>query len=202
MNFKAHTSIIGTTGTGKTYATNRLILKERQGALYFNTNLVDLAPGWIKANGDNTFQQIVSNIKLGKKINYLPGRATREKELIYLIDNLFESNFTADRPFICAIDECHLYRKDSERKLIEIATSGRTFGFIGTFISQRPAEMNYTLLSQSSLFYLFDVNGFEENYLKGKGFPVDKIKSEIIKNGLYSYVTYDWMNVEGHIRVK
>lgn len=200
--FKAHTSAVGTTGTGKTYAMNRLILRESLGSLYFNTNLVKLAAGWTRADKSNSFQQIVKAIKEGKKINYLPDRMIRDKELIHLIDKFFMAGFNENKPFIFAVDECHLYKKDADRKLVEVATAGRTFGFIGTFISQRPAEMNYTLLSQSNLFYMFDVNDFEVEYLKKKGFPVDTIKSEIARLGQFSYCVYDGRNAVGHSKVK
>jgi hypothetical protein len=201
-SFKAHTSVIGTTGTGKTYATNRLILGESLGSLYFNTNIVKLANGWVRADKTNTVKQIIQALKEGKKINYIPDRSMKEKEFIYLTDKLFDAGFTENKQFIYAIDECHLYKKDADRKLVEVATSGRTFGFKGVFISQRPAEMNYTLLSQSSLFYIFDVNNFEVNYLNGKGFPTEAIRQEIHKNGLYSYVTFDNRDIQGHKKVK
>jgi hypothetical protein len=109
--FKAHTSVIGTTGTGKTYATNRLILKENCGSLYFNTNRVRLSSNWTCGHSGHDIRTIIKFIKSGGHLNYLPDRTMREKELIYLIDKFFEAGFTEYHPFIFAVDECHLYKR-------------------------------------------------------------------------------------------
>jgi hypothetical protein len=201
--FNIHTSVIGTTGSGKSYALNRIIYRESCGTLYFNTNLLkkEIRPGWIVADKNVYPSQIIKALKVGKKINYMPDPDTFQEELIYLVDKLFKAGFTEDHFFIFAIDESHLFKKMADEKQVKIATSGRTFGFKGVFISQRPAEMNYTLLSQSSEFFIFDINDFDYSYLKDKKFPVDQIREELKKHGEYGYCFYNGHELQGFSKV-
>jgi DNA helicase HerA-like ATPase len=193
IDFTGHCTVIGKTGSGKTYATRKSLEKVKGGVLFFNTMLGDM-PGFVQAGKENTWEQIGAILAKGGKVNYMPGldRELRNKELSHLVKKLYESG----KNVIFAVDEVHLYDRTATNSLVEIATTGRHFGIKGVFISQRPANVDNTLMTQSEQFVIFKLN-MEQGYFDRYKMPGEEIMERIKAGGQYAYVTYDWESLKG-----
>lgn len=201
INFEnGHSTVIGITRSGKTFATKNSLEKVKEGVIFFNTQLEDMPSSFIKCSGKDDIKVIINALKANKKINYLPqlDQKTRDKELIYIINNLY-SRGTEKRVYL-VVDEVHLYEKDSLKELVKVATTGLRFGIHGIWISQRPANIDNTLMTQSNQFIIFATN-MENGYFDRYGIPAEEIKNKLITGGQYSYCIYDFMEVRGPNKV-
>jgi hypothetical protein len=173
--------------------------------LFYNTQLEDDLPGYREINPDGvTWGQVVKLLKRGEKLNLLPPTYPEKKEklLAGIVQRLFDSGFTKINPMYLAVDEVHLYdEKTVLPELIRVATGGMKFGIRGVWISQRPALIPNTLMTQSVRMLMFPCN-METQYFKRYGIPYDEIEQELIKNGEFSYVSYDFRNIEAYTNSK
>lgn len=202
INFKSgHSTVIGITRSGKTYATMESLKAVKEGVLFFNTQLEDLSSNFIKVTANDNIKILINALNNGKKINYSPSLDSRirEKELKYIIDNLYIRS-KLDKKIYLVVDEVHLYEKESLKSLIQVATTGLRYNIFGVWISQRPANIDNTLMTQSNQFILFKTN-MEGEYFKRYGIPADKIKDLLEKGGKFSYCTYDFIEVYGPYKV-
>lgn len=199
-NFKnGHTIVVGLTQSGKTYAVEKSLLNQHQGVLFFNTQQENLH-GYIKANKKTSFAQILHLLKLGHKINYLPDTKLKTQfvEIEFLINQLFENgNFSKDKSIYFVVDEAHLFEKKALEAVTRIATGGLRWGINGIFISQRPANLDNTLMTQSTHMLIFMCN-MESQYFKSYSIPIENILKEIESNGKYSFVEYDFLTITSY----
>src|ERR1035437_1937608 len=145
---EGHTIVLGLTQSGKTYAVKKILMHSNCGVLFFNTQNEKLE-SYIKVNMSTKFSIILKLLKLKRKINYIPSTILKHqyKELDFLINQLFENgNFSKKNHIFVAIDEAHLFEKESLESIKRIATSGIRWGLNGIFISQRPANLDNTLM--------------------------------------------------------
>lgn len=202
INFKSgHSTVIGITRSGKTYATKESLKSVKDGVIFFNTQLEDMPNSFIKCNADNNIRIIMSALSKGKKIDYRPNLDSnvREKELKYIIDNLYLRS-QIDKKIYLVVDEIHLYEKESLKAVVQVATTGLRYNIYGIWISQRPANINNTLMTQSNQFIMFKTN-MESEYFKRYGIPSDDVKKRLEKGGQYSYCYYDFIEVTGPYKV-
>jgi DNA helicase HerA-like ATPase len=202
-NFKeGHTIVLGLTQSGKTYAVKKILSKSTNGVLFFNTQQENLE-GYINANKNTPFIQIAKLLRLHKKINYLPDTRLKIQfiEVDFLINMLFEHKlFSKSNPINIVIDEAHLFEGRALDNINRIATSGIRWGLNGIFISQRPANLSNTLMSQSSHMLIFKTN-MEIQYFKNYSIPIEQILEEINKNGLYSFCEYDFLTITAYKKI-
>jgi hypothetical protein len=194
-----HSTIVGLTQSGKTYFTFRTLEKAGEGVLFFNTKQDTNVPSsFVTADGDNQFYQIENAIRAGKKINFVPIRdkETRDNQLRYLVDRIFERNLK----LYIVVDEVQLFGKVGDNALMEIATTGLSLGIKGVWISQRPANIDNDLMTQSGKFYFFKTN-MEGKYLNSYGIDADAINEKIDQGGQYAFVVYDWKTMTGPHKV-
>lgn len=203
INFEnQHTTVLGTTQTGKTTAVMKSLEKQDKGVLFFNPQQIPMPKTYVKATGENNVEQIIRAIRSGKKVNFVPDRDIRWKQFTYLVNALYKASERAKLDMYFVGDEIHLARmhdREANNAAIEIATTGLTWGIKGIWISQRPAEMEYTLLTQSTLFIFFTTE-WEGQYLKQKGIPFADIEKRI-QDGQYSFCTYHRKVLDGPFRV-
>lgn len=201
INFsQGHSTVIGITRSGKTYATKKSLENVKEGVLFFNTQLEEMPKIFIKCDADTNISVMINALKQGKKINYIPNwinEEFREKEVVHLVRKLYQSNI---KKIYFVVDEVHLYNNLALKELIKVATTGLRFGIYGIWISQRPANIDNTLMTQSNQFIIFDTN-MESGYFKRYGIPADEIKERIGKGGKYSYCTYNFKEVRGPFKV-
>ena len=199
VNFEnGHSTVIGTTRSGKTYATKKSLEKVKEGVIFFNTQYEEMPSSFIKVSAKDDIKVIINALKANKKINYIPqlDSIIRDKELIYLVESLYRRD--SEKRIYLVVDEVHLYEKESLKALIKVATTGLRFGVHGIWISQRPANIDNTLMTQSNQFVIFKTN-MESGYFGRYGIPDDEIKSRLKEE--YSYCIYDFMEVRGGFKV-
>lgn len=199
INFEnGHSTIIGITRSGKTYATKKSLEKVKEGVIFFNTQYEEMPSSFIKVNAKDDIKVIINALKANKKINYIPqlNGNIRDKELIYLVNSLYRRN--SEKKIYLVVDEVHLYEKETLKALIKVATTGLRFGIYGIWISQRPANIDNTLMTQSNQFIIFKTN-MESSYFDRYGIPSEEIKSRLKEN--YSYCIYDFIEVRGPYKV-
>jgi hypothetical protein len=202
FNEFGHSIVIGKTQQGKTYATQKILLEQNKGTLFFNTQLEDLK-GYINVDRNTTFKQIKQLLKLGKKLNYMPYPLLKIQfqEIQFLINLLFSSGgFTKNDNIYVVIDEVHLFTKEAQDSIERIATSGLRFGLNGIFLSQRPANMSNTLMSQSNEMLIFKCS-MESQYFKSYGIPIEEILQSIESNGKYSFCSYDFNQIKCYTKI-
>jgi hypothetical protein len=173
-----------------------------EGVLFVNTNdeVKSIPSGYIGANGKNTFSQIKAALKEGYKINYVPDtyEEIRNKEVETLIKKLFTAGFTEDNKVYFALDEVHLYTgKEVLNELKRVATGGLRHGINGIWISQRPALIDNTLMTQSQGMIIFRTY-MEEQYFDRYRIPYEKMEQLMNKMGDYSYCTWDKKEIKGY----
>jgi len=202
FNNYGHTLVIGQTQQGKTYAVNKILKNQNKGCLFFNTQLESLN-GYIKVNNSTNFKTIKELLKKGNKLNYEPVSkiSIQGQEIRFLITQLFENgNFSKENNIFIAIDEVHLFQKESLQAIERIATSGLKFGLNGIFLSQRPANISNTLMSQSVEMIIFKCS-MESQYFKNYDIPIDIILEKIKKNGRYSFCSYNFSELNEYSKV-
>jgi len=195
-----HSTVIGLTRSGKTYATQKSLLdykNERRGVLFFNTQH-ETMPYYTKATGYTNMKELIASLKRGEKINYLPNTDIdiRQSELEYIINQLYK---VQGLNIVLAVDEVHLYEKEALKALVRVATTGLRYGITGVWISQRPANIDNTLMTQSNQFIIFKTN-MENGYMKRYGIPGEEIK-EKLEGKKYNYCVYDFNELKGPFRV-
>lgn len=198
-----HTCVMGRTQNGKTYGTIRSLLHVKEGVFFYNTNHTTCPAGWTKATNKNTLPQIVGLLKKGKKINYMPSGDLEQmsKELALITEHFFKCT-----PFNIryAIDETHLFSSTKDKSglnaMVRVVTTGLSKGMKGVWITQRPANMNNNLLTQSDVHVMFKLGDADLNYLKNFGLPTETIY-KTINNQKYVFCEYDGANVTGGFKI-
>ncbi len=198
--FKSHhTFVCGMTQNGKTHFVRKKLQETKQPVLFFNPQREQMK-GFVLARKSNTLSQIVRALKNRLKINYVTSLSDEETamELYCITERLFEAGFNKHNPVIFAIDETHINSdyKLGKQALIKIANRGLTFGINGVFISQRPANVPYTIVTQCDRHYIFKT-GFEKEYFTRKGIDYNKVAKLIEEGGRFSYVEFDGINING-----
>jgi len=202
FNNNGHTTVIGRTQEGKTYTVNKILKNQNRGVLFFNTQLEELE-GYIKIDKNTRFKIIYSLLKSGKKLNYFPSTRLniQEQEIIFLINQLFENgHFNKENYIYFVIDEVHLFKKEGLEEICRIATGGIRYGIHGIFLSQRPANISNTLMSQSNEMLIFFCN-MESQYFKNYDIPIEDILKNINNMGKYSFCAYDFKTISQYCKV-
>lgn len=202
LEFNTHTTVVGLTQEGKTYAVTKSLLLKPQGALFFNTKR-DEPPvkGYteIRDGDEISIGRLYRMLEKGRKVAYWPSRveAARSRELAYIIDAIY-AHGKAD--IIIAVDEVHLFDKRGQKKLEELATTGLGLGYKGVFLSQRFANISKTLVTQSLEKVIFRTE-MEGPYFRTYGLPQEAIREKLEQGGKYSFVIYDSKDLRGPFRV-
>jgi hypothetical protein len=194
-----HTIVVGLTQSGKTYAVTKCLLNDSKPVLFFNVQQEDLK-GYVRVNKHTPFRIILKLLRLNRKINYIPDSRLKAQgnEITFLINQLFEFGcFSKKRSMYIVIDEAHLFEDEALENIRRIATSGIRWGLNGIFISQRPANLHNTLMTQSSHMLIFKTN-METQYFKNYNIPIFEILKLIDQNGKYSFCEYDFLTIKSY----
>ncbi|WP_353853168.1 type IV secretory system conjugative DNA transfer family protein [Dehalobacter restrictus] len=197
-----HTCVFGITGSGKTYGTLHSLKSVKEPVIFVNTkhDTQSVPRVFVGMSPENSYIQLKRAITRGSKINYVisSDERQRDKELSNLIRFLFSNG---NLPVYFVVDEVHLYGKRSVYyKLMEIATTGRSYGIRFIPMSQRPANIDNNLMTQCDRFIAFKCP-LENQYLKRYGFPVDEMKDLFKKGGEYAYLEFDLDSLSGPFKV-
>ena len=180
------TVICGKTGSGKTVFAGWLFSNVGALAIYYNTQ-------WevrIEQKGDaiiedlNGFRRAFN--KGYRKIVWNPNedKDIATSELESLINTLFDMGRQINRevkdtpkPFCYLfIDEYQTYssKKKQNPNIDKVWTMGRRWGILGVAISQRPAEVSHTVLTQSPQHIIFFLGKYEKGYFDNYDIPIFK----------------------------
>jgi hypothetical protein len=195
-----HTTVLGLTQHGKTYGLIKTMDKMKGAILFFNTNhtpLKGVSSKWYDAHGGHDINQILYALKEGYKVNFLPSDDNEgmEKQLKAITDAVYNMG-RGKIKFRFAIDEVHLFKKEGKYALIRLASTSLGRGIPCIFISQRPAMIDNTLLTQSTKHIVFAIGLNDASYLKTNGFPSDEIMQRT-KQEKYVFVEFDQKTVKG-----
>lgn len=195
-----HTTVVGMSRSGKTYAVKQSAERISGGVLFFNPQLEEVSSRWIEADGRSDTDAMIAALREGEKINFMPSRGTRWRQLQGIVKLLFASAEQSKLDVLLVLDECHLADKDALKDMVEVATTGLRWGIRAAFISQRPALIDNTLMNQSTQFVFFKTT-LEKQYLERYGMPYDSIKEGLDRGGQYAYMTYDFHELRGPYKV-
>lgn len=183
--FNSPTTILGTTGYGKSFFAKNQLKKESCGVLYYNTICDnDDMKGWVKADAKIVFDDLMKALDKGEKINYQAYKniEIREMELQLILRKMLQRQ---SKPFIIAVDEVHLFEdKDTKRVMKNVSQLGRHNGITPVWISQRPQQMERALITQTPKKIIFYTE-MEDSYFKSYGIDVEKMKKEIAGRKYY-----------------
>ena len=186
MKLDGHEVVVGRTQSGKThYAINARAEDWGGPVLFFNPQGFPVSGRkWVSCSGHSIVAQLIQVLKQGLKLAYVPSDidAVAEQELSVLVDAVFSASFPAPGLLFVA-DEA----QDFAAPLRRIARRGLARGVTGAFISQRPAEMHNTLLTQAVRHVIFD-SSWESQYFKRYGLDADKIEQTLRQAQRYSYI--------------
>jgi hypothetical protein len=197
---EGHTTVVGMTRSGKTYAVQKSLEKVKQGVLFFNTQHIPVSNIFIDADGSDDEKVLVQELRKGGKINFTPSRDIRWKQLKALINILYKATERSKLDIYIVVDEVHLTDKDALKACVELATTGISWGLKGIFISQRPANIDNTIMTQSNQF-VFLKTSMEKGYFERYDLPYEAIKEGLEKGGQYAYMTYDFHDLKGAFKV-
>lgn len=197
---KDHHVIMGTSRFGKTYfALNSLKDYNEKGVFFFNTQH-EIAPSeFVKFNGEtHTLSQLIILLNNKRKVCFYPSLSsdTAEKQLAAILKYFRDNEIKT----LIAVDECHLFKKSGKQELISAVTTGLRWGRPMIFITQRPAMMDNTYLTQSTRHIYFALGLEDEGYLREKKYPIDDI-SQKINGEKYRFVIFDRREAKGPYRI-
>ena len=193
-----HICIFGATSSGKTYFAANMFQNMNNYNIFVNTQYepVIIQSGAIVVNSvdelctalEEKHNNIVYNPEYDDPVQ-------QREEVAKIIDVLFGLgkiiNSSGDRLIWCHlyIDEVHLFssKKSPYARIDRIATQGKRHGVVGVFISQRPALVSQTLITQSDLQVIFRCNSYEIPYFERYGYPISDYQ--------------DWLNKDYHFIV-
>lgn len=190
-----HITVVGATGSGKSYAVCHNLPKS---SIFFDIQGEKALPKDVySVNKSSSKQMVISMLRNGEVLRYSPQRQTMQDECVYLIDWLFKEQRLKGSVSII-LDEIHLLMADAKTKraIIELITTGRKYNIFLIAISQRLANIDNTIITQSQELYLFKSN-FEDQYFKRYGLPVD----ELVFNKKYGFYIYDWQELKGELKI-
>jgi len=203
-----HIFVAGCTGSGKTVFSSSLFAQSNRLAIFINTNN-EVLP---EQKSDIVFHDIegfctaINKFKK-RKLCLSP---TMEKDIEItdinqIIQILFEmgKNINENKisPFIWCelyIDEIQEYQaKHGKAPFISrVWKRGRRYGIVGIAISQRPADVSHTVLTQSETHYLFNMGVYEKGYFSAYGIPVFEQEYMDWLQQDYHYLKYEKGKVE------
>jgi len=80
---------------------------------------------------------------------------------------------------------------DSRKNEFDVfAIRGLKHGLHLVAVSQRPAKISKTIISQSKTIIFFDISTFEKKYFKEYELPYDEINSMFVEAPKYSFVVF------------
>ena len=194
LTLAGHEVVIGRTQSGKTHYTIHGRAKHWPGpVLFFNPQGFPAGDSWIDADGYSDLSLIKRALMLKKHIAYIPSDndAIAVQELNQLVDLSFSGSWPSAGLLFIA-DEA----QDFAGPLRRIARRGLARGVTGVFISQRPAEMHNTLLTQAIRHVIF-ASAWESQYFKRYGLDADFIQQTLATAKPYSYAVLEQGKISG-----
>lgn len=189
-----HSFVCGMTGTGKTaFVLNRL-KDSRFPVFFFNFQHIDTP--FLKCDGAYDTADLIEAIKSGDKIDFRPSKykSFAKQQLNYIVNEFFAKDQFRNKPFYFVVDEAHETVAQGEKNdyVLMIPTRGRSLGYMGIFLTQRPALIDKTVISQCTKHFIFYTE-YEVGYFRTKGLDVQTITNMLgtRPEDFHNYVVYE-----------
>lgn len=172
-------NVFGMTRSGKSYGVYMSLLMAPAGVLYFNVQHEEkFRRGFIEASMKDDLRAIVEALNDGEKICYFPStdRDIRNEEFALIVNGMKRQR---GNDFFLVADEAHLYKGPADKALEELVTTGISWGITTITISQRAANVNHTVLTQSPVKVFFELDTMDQEYFRAKKFPIDPIQDRV-----------------------
>lgn len=195
-----HEFVCGRTGSGKSVYAVKRGLAHAGPCLYIDPQEQDDLPArWPRTGSQNMISQILSLARRGGVV-YVPDRRLKEaqREIRGLIGCLFAGRPWSP-PLLLIVDEAQVFAPEggADSPLTWIALRGRRWGVQGLFVSQRPAEVDKSVVTQCARHVVFQT-AFEGPYFQRYGLPADDIRSRLSPpTPDHSYVVWDGVALTG-----
>lgn len=182
LDLESHMVVNGRSSSGKTYFFREAIFaRTKKRVVFFNAQRE-------RGFGPEVHRWRVDLLaKPGARVNLCPpllssrenGNAAAVDLLARVVDDLIRvgdrvAKDRAGRVLLC-VDEAHLYspKGSPDDPVQRIATNGNRYGIKLCAITQRPAKLSHTVLSQAPVHVLFDLDDYERPYLDQYAVPDD-----------------------------
>ena len=201
--------LCGITGSGKTTLAVSIYKKLDTFAVFINTQ-DEVAPEHASDLVVHTPEDLLSVLEnidqlKAKKVCLSPKRDTEIKpeDIEAVRDVLFaygaKINEKRKAPIIWChifIDEIHEYssKRQPNRKIDSLWKRGRRYGIIAVGLSQRPADVSHTILTQSKYHVIFKVSPYEYQYFHTYHIPIEDFEEWIKRD--YHFVVFDGYEVK------
>lgn len=188
--------ILGKTRSGKSYLAKRAIEKHRGGVLVVDTKAEKDWPAYY-LDGREPLVGIYRDLQKGAHLAYVPNpdpaKAARALERICL--DLIRRRW---RELWLVVDEAQVHaRKGVPGPIDYIATQGAGQGIRLVAITQRPAMLSHTVLTQADQVYIFMLGRFEDGYLRSYGLDGPALRDTLSNAGAYTYMVFDGATISG-----
>ena len=191
-----HAAIFGASGSGKTTLANILLRAWKGPALAIDTQQEDLFGASVPLGA--TVEEILQALRAGHKLCLVPPANDAQARLVLdaIVPRLIGAKTWKPR-LLLMVDEAHVYAGNNVGSVLQlIARRGRRWGVSGLWISQRPADVSKTLVTQASKIAIFQTM-WETSYFRAYGLDVDNIKARLEAGGPYSYVVWHGSRLDG-----
>lgn len=204
-NPEKHNFICGMTGGGKTTFASKVYEELPTLCVFINTNL-ERIPEQKSDIIVNDVDQVIEAINEGyTKICFNPkaNKDIEAEEIDEIRQVLMNMGLTANRakskPIVIAhlfIDEIQDYSSlhKPHKGIDRLWKRGRRYGVTGIAISQRPADVSHTILTQSAYHVIFKLGTYEIPYFQKYKIPIDE-HIEWLKQD-YHFVVWDGTEIE------
>ena len=189
IEINKHLAIIGETQSGKTVLAHEIFRANPTKSLYID--IEDM--GEIKAEREldmnidvTTFRAVIQHYD---KIKYIPSPKPKiaQKEMRWIWEALLGLNIS-----ICVFgDEIQNYGDDKRNVFDIYAVRGLKHGIHLVTISQRPAYVSKTIMTQTPKIIFFNIGTFERSYFLKYQLPYDEILEKFINASEYSFVIFE-----------
>ena len=201
--------ICGIRGSGKTTFAVSIYKKLDTLCIFINTNdevAVESASDVVVHSVDDLIY-ILNNIDelRTKKVCYSPttNKDITPKDMEMITHILFrvgaEINKKRKEPIIWChifVDEIHEFSdvRKKNRLIDNLWKRGRRYGIVAVAISQRPADVSHTILTQCANHVIFKVSPYEVPYFTHYHIPIEEFEDWIKKD--YHFVVFDGYSIK------
>ncbi len=216
IDFDAHVSVVGKTQSGKTVFVAKYFEENDGVNIFFNLNeiyAVEQAADHIVSTVNEVYE-IINNLEQNDvRICFNPEEAGEDitiEQVASIINMAFGIGAVAKRqakgnaPNWCTIiiDEVQTYGEKAGHPAIHrLFKRGWSYGIRGVAISQRPADVSHTILTQSMYHVIFFVGDYDHPYFRKYGIPIEE-HMEHIEFRSYRFVIWDGDTITRYDKVQ
>lgn len=216
IEFDAHVFIGGKTGSGKTVFAVEYFKHNEGLNIFINTNETYYVTdaGDIVVDNISDLLDAINKLESNDiRIVYNPeeaGEDITEKEVATIINMMFAIGSIAKKAVhgdpdywgTLFIDEVQTWgEKGGCQSVHKLWKRGRGYGIRAVGISQRPADVSHTILTQSYYHVIFYIGDYDHPYFKKYGIPIED-HMEHIEFKSYRFVIWDGTTITRYDKVE